>query len=121
MIRRIMSALQKLSSQVLDISEHPLVANLLAMSLYRLEKFEFAERVFYAGLALDPDCVPPANLANYLRETLRTDGAQEMLSRAIVLAPDNHQVNHNYAILCLETGRFEEALRYAGAGGPDYA
>lgn len=104
----------KLSTQVLDISEHPLVANLLAMSLYRLEKFDFAERVFYGGLAMDPDCVPLlANLANYLRETLRTDGAQEMLSRALSIAPDNHQVNHNYAILCLETGRFEEALRYA--------
>ena len=104
----------KLCNQVLAITEHPLVANLLAMSLLRLEKFDFAERVFYEGLAMDPNCVPLlANLANYLRETLRTEQSQELLARALQLQPDSHQVNHNYAILCLETGRFEEGLQHA--------
>lgn len=101
-------------NKVLAQVEHPLVINLLGMSLMKLGKRDFAERVLYEGLALDSKCVPiMANLGNMYREDLRTKQAGDFLQAALRLQPDNHQVNHNMAVLCLETGRFEDGLRYA--------
>jgi len=41
-------------NKVLAQVEHPLVINLLGMSLMKLGKRDFAERVLYEGLELDP-------------------------------------------------------------------
>ena len=103
-----------LCNRVLEVAEHPLVINLLGMCLLKLDKREFAERVLYEGLSIDPQCVPiMANLGNMMREDLRTKQAKDFLEAAIRLQPDNYQVNHNMSVLCLETGRFEDGLRYS--------
>jgi len=104
----------RLCNQILETHQHPLVANLLGMSLLKMDKPEFGERVLHEAIALDPNCVAAlANLGNYYRENMRIKQAEELLQAAYKLRPDNHQVNHNMSVLCLESGRFEEGLRFA--------
>lgn len=99
---------------ILDVAEHPLVINLLGMSLLKLGKRDFAERVLCEGLALDDECVPLlANLGNLYREDMRLHQAEKLLDMAVSLNSKNHQARHNLAVLYLETGRFEDGLRSA--------
>ena len=73
-------------NKVLAQVEHPLVINLLGMSLMKLGKRDFAERVLYEGLELDPKCVPiMANLGNMYREDLRTKQAGDFLEPAFYI------------------------------------
>ena len=104
----------RLCNKILDIQSHPIVANMLGFCLYKLNKEEYAERVWRGALELQADCVPVlANLANLLRERMRYKQAEELLLQAIRCKPNDHRARHNYATLMMDLGRWDEALKHA--------
>ena len=104
----------RLCNQILDIQKHPIVANMLGFCLYKLNKEEYAERVWRGALELQADCVPVlANLGNLFRERMRYKQSEELLRQAIKANDGDHRSHHNYATLMLDLGRWQEGLKHA--------
>lgn len=101
-------------TDILRQAHHPVVANLLGFCLHRMGREDQAERVWIEALKDDPDNVSIAcNLGNHFRERQRMVPARELLDRAYNLGTDNYRAAHNRAILAIDEGDNELALKLA--------
>lgn len=106
-------ASRKCTSLMAEV-EHPLVCNMLGMCHLKMGNRDLAEYIFTNGLRMDQACTPLlSNLGNMYRQDMRIKQAEDLLKVAVNTSPDDHQANHNLAVLFLETGRWQDGLDYA--------
>lgn len=122
--RRFERALQVYDAALVTFGRTVSIVANRAVALRGVERIDEAIEACREAIYLDPNLVGPrANLGLYLRDALRFDEAEAVLTEALRDFPANQQVLHQLASLANRRGRAGEALVLATeltALHPDY-
>jgi len=94
-------------------ADSPAGQGAIAQLELNLGNIDAVEKAYLQALRIEPNYVPVLlNLADFYRSANRDADAQELLQRALDVAPDSGAAQHSYGLLLIRKGDLAAALPY---------
>ena len=92
-------------------ADSPATQGAIAQLELNLGNLQAAEKAYLQALRIEPNYVPVLlNLADFYRSTQREKEAENLLVRALGVAPDSGAAQHSYGLLLIRKGDYPAAL-----------
>ncbi|MBV1916183.1 MAG: tetratricopeptide repeat protein [Pseudomonadales bacterium] len=108
---KLLPVIEEYHTSLMVSADSPATQNAIAQLELSLGNIPAAEKAYLQALRIEPNYVPALlNTADFYRRTNREADAEELLKRALRVAPDSGAAQHSYGLLLIRKKDYNGAL-----------